>query len=234
MEPNKENQNKKEGISKQQVILIILIGLFTFYLFSVYQDHNKPRTTLTDTELDQLYEKMQKETAEQVKKIHNTKITMADVLGTNLPSRPSDPDATVQGYDVNNNGIRDDVELDIFQTYPNSQKTRAVLLQYALTQHMRMTQPIANEGIVNAVSSENSRAYACVSNIFSFKELSSFSKEGHKKAWDFIDELREFIQKRQNNTPAREEAVDYLYEGNFTGGKDLGSQCDINLTKLPN
>jgi len=224
----------KKGLSMKQALIILVVVIFSGHLF--YSEYTKPpKSTLTDTELDQLYEKRQKETAEQVKKIHNTKITMADVLGTNLPPRPVDPDATVQGYDVNNNGVRDDVELDIFREYPNSQKTRAVLLQYALTQHMRMTQPIANEAIVNAVSSENSRAYACVRNILNIPpEGFQNDTEGFNKASRLGDELREFIQKRQNNTEARKKAIDKLYKGNFTGGENVGDVCDIDVSRLPN
>ena len=76
-------------------------------------------------------------TNEQVAKIHNTKLTMDDVLGKNLPQDPgAEVDKTIAGIDTNKNGIRDDVELAIFKEYPNSAKTRAVLLQYALALQM--------------------------------------------------------------------------------------------------
>ena len=69
-------------------------------------------------------------TNEQVVKIHNTKLTMDDVIGKNLPPDPgAEADKTVQGIDLNKNGIRDDVELAIFKKYPDSAKTRAVMLQ---------------------------------------------------------------------------------------------------------
>ena len=59
-------------------------------------------------------------TAEQVAKIHATKLTLDDVFGKNLPPEPSaEADKTVQGIDANENGIRDDVELAIFKEYPN-------------------------------------------------------------------------------------------------------------------
>ena len=69
-------------------------------------------------------------TNEQVVKIHNTKLMMDDVIGKNLPPDPgAEADKTVQGIDANKNGIRDDVELAIFKAYPDSAKTRAVMLQ---------------------------------------------------------------------------------------------------------
>ena len=52
----------------------------------------------------------------QVEKIHNTKLNLDDVMGKNLPPNPEAlADATVEGIDANNNGIRDDVELAIFK-----------------------------------------------------------------------------------------------------------------------
>src|SRR3990172_11821382 len=91
-------------------------------------------------------------TKEQVAKIHATKLTMDDVMGVNLPPDPgAEADKTVAGVDANKNGIRDDVELAIFKEYPDSTKTRAVLLQYALVLQMEMTLPILNRETATAV-----------------------------------------------------------------------------------
>src|SRR3989344_9044228 len=71
-------------------------------------------------------------TEAQVAKINAAKLQPSDVMGDNLPQDPGvDADKTIAGIDANNNGIRDDVELAVFKEYPNSAKTRAVLLQYA-------------------------------------------------------------------------------------------------------
>ena len=64
----------------------------------------------------------------QVEKIHNTKLTLNDVMRTNLPPEPVDADETVAGIDANQNGIRDDVELAIFKEYPNFPYLQAVKL----------------------------------------------------------------------------------------------------------
>src|SRR3989344_9324919 len=106
-------------------------------------------------------------TAEAVAKIHATKLTMADIMGENLPPEP-DPalkDATIAGIDANQNGIRDDVELAIFKEYPNSAKTRAALLQYALALQMEFTQSFTNTEIVTAVAEQTSRGDDCVSEL---------------------------------------------------------------------
>ena len=79
------------------------------------------------------YLQAQDNTNKQVEKIHATRLSLDDVMGKNLPPDPgARADQTVAGIDANKNNIRDDVELAIFKEYPNSAKTRAVLLQYAL------------------------------------------------------------------------------------------------------
>ena len=99
-------------------------------------------------------------TEEQVAKIHATKLTLDDVMGKNLPPDPGiDADKTIQGIDANHNNIRDDVELAIFREYPNSAKTRAVLLQYALALQMEAVQTIVNTGTVTEVIREIGRAH---------------------------------------------------------------------------
>ena len=200
--------NKRDIIKKRLKIAVVIVIL----MIPIFKYISRPS---------------EKETQAQVAKIHATKITMDDVLGTNLPPRPKDPDKTVQGYDVNNNGIRDDVELDIWEMYPNSQKTRAVLLQYALIKHMELTQLIVNKETVTAVAEERSKAYFCISNTthLLLKDRTEAGKLG--------DELHEFIQKRHDNTKERDRATADFYEGNIGDKKDLGAECDIDLSTLP-
>ena len=110
-----------------------------------------------------------------VAQIHATKLTMDDVMGTNLPPDPGAlADATIAGVDANTNGIRDDVELAIFRDYATSSKTRAVLLQYALALQMEFTQPIVNTETVIAVAQETGRAHMCVGEILSRENLTEF------------------------------------------------------------
>src|SRR3989338_3416489 len=117
-------------------------------------------------------------TNEQVAKIHNTKLTMDDVIGKNLPPDPgAEADKTIQGIDANKNGIRDDVELAIFKTYPDSAKTRAVLLQYALALQMEAVQTVVNKETVIATVQEEDRAYLCVGEILSRSNMEQYDKE---------------------------------------------------------
>jgi len=58
---------------------------------------------------------------------------LVQVLGAPTFQLPPDPgaagDATLEGVDVNGNGIRDDIERWIYLTYPDSEKLRRALIQ---------------------------------------------------------------------------------------------------------
>lgn len=165
----------------------------------------------------------QQKTDAQIIKIHNTKLTLPDVMGENLPPDPGiEADKTVQGIDANNNGIRDDVELAIFKEYPNSAKTRAVLLQYALTLQMMANQPFINTNIATAISEKDSADYDCIGKIVPIGD-GDLEK---------IDDLRMFVKNIQVNTKERI-TLKSNFENN-TRSYELKSGCDIDLSILPN
>lgn len=170
----------------------------------------------------------------QVDKIHNTKLTMDDVLGTNLPSDPGElADATVAGVDANENGIRDDVELAVFKEYPDSAKTRAVLLQYALAMQMQFIQPIINTIIVDKVIGEQSRADSCVADILVPRK----NPESERSDIDMekIDTYINFIEDKQLNTKDRKEAqIDFYKNLGSFANSTKNEVCDIDYSKLPN
>lgn len=166
-------------------------------------------------------------TDEQVTKIHATKLTMDDVMGTNLPPAPgADADKTVAGIDANENGIRDDVELAIFKEYPDSAKTRAVLLQYALALQTQMTLPILNTETATAVVEDNySRALKCVWSISSRDDMDKFTKE--------TDKNENFINERQINTESRKKYDSDFYKYVESYSMSRGG-CDVDISTLTN
>jgi hypothetical protein len=169
----------------------------------------------------------QKKTDAQVEKIHNTKLTLDDVMGKNLPPDPGAlADQTVAGIDANNNGIRDDVELAIFNAYPNSAKTRAVLLQYALALQMEFIQPIINREIVTAVAEDEGSAYMCVGEVTSRADFNKFIK--------ISDQLHSFVEDKQLNTDARKQAQKDFFNGHLDSYSDSDKTCDVDLSTLPN
>lgn len=162
----------------------------------------------------------------QVEKIHNTKLTLDDVMGKNLPLDPgAEADKTVAGIDANNNGIRDDVELAVFKEYPNSAKTRAVLLQYALALQMEAIQPVINTIIATEIVKEQSRGFSCIGEIISRKD--------EQKSYEELQTLVKFIKDKQFNTAERKDARDIFVE-NVRSYSDLDAVCDVDYSKLQN
>ena len=171
-------------------------------------------------------------TNEQVAKIHNTKLTMDDVIGKNLPPDPgAEADKTVQGIDFNKNGIRDDVELAIFKEYPDSAKTRAVLLQYALALQMEATQEVINTDVVVAAIQEEARADICVADTLVPRKTPESSRE--YSDIEKIDTYIDFVENKQINTEQRKKARTDFYEkiGSYNS---LPNKCDIDYSLLPN
>ena len=168
----------------------------------------------------------EEKTVEQVAKIHATKLQLSDVMGENLPPDPgAEADKTVQGIDANTNGIRDDVELAIFKEYPNSAKTRAVLLQYALALQMQVIQPIINKDTVTEVVREQSRAFVCIGDIVSRENSRKFDEE--------TNFLTDFIKQRQLNTEERKNSRNSFLEY-ISSYNSLERTCDIDYSTLPN
>ncbi|MFA4975820.1 MAG: hypothetical protein WC839_00795 [Candidatus Paceibacterota bacterium] len=162
----------------------------------------------------------------QVIKIHNTKLTVDDVLGKNLPSDPgAQADATVQGIDANNNGIRDDVELAVFKEYPDSAKTRAVLLQYALALQMEVIQPMINTITATEVVREQSKGFQCIG--------STIINSESQQAFEKLNNLVDFVKNKQFNTKERKNSrINFLEK--VRSYSDLESVCDIDYSNLPN
>jgi len=155
------------------------------------------------------YRSNEAQTNAAVAAIHAQKITLADVMGTNLPPVPdqAENDATVAGIDKNNNNIRDDVELAIFKKYPNSAKIRAAELQYAMTEQMYLTK-VTNTETWKAVAEENGRANICLSGVSDLK---------YKEVEGLVF-----------NTKLRQDARDAAFEFITSHGSADGTACDIS------
>ena len=164
-------------------------------------------------------------TNEQVAKIHNTKLTMDDVIGKNLPPDPgAEADKTIQGVDANKNGIRDDVELAIFKKYPDSAKIRAVLLQYALALQMEAVQEVVNKEVVGEIANKQDRAFFCVAKIV--------PGDGEGSVFVAIEKYGKFISDKQFNTEERKMAHKHFYSYLKSGRIDDSVSCDIELLSL--
>ncbi|MFA6006740.1 MAG: hypothetical protein WC764_03390 [Candidatus Paceibacterota bacterium] len=168
-----------------------------------------------------------KQTAVQVARIHATKLTLNDVMGKNLPPVPASPDATIAGVDANKNGIRDDVELAIFQTYPDSAKIRSPLLQYALALQTEMTLQLVNGGTVSATIEDlEGHADVCLWSLSSRSDMTKFIAD--------VNKYRSFVEKLQLNSTARTKYLKDLINNNLQSGGPSDGGCDIQPTTLPN
>lgn len=173
-------------------------------------------------------------TNEQVAKIHNTKLTMDDVVGKNLPPDPgAEADKTIAGIDANRNGIRDDVELAIFKKYPNSDKTRAALLQYALALQMEAVQKVVNKETVTEVATEQSRADTCLADTLVPRKTPESARDDIEMGK--IDMFINFVENKQLNTQQRKNAQKDFYKGKLGSyGESTNNICDIDYSLLPN
>lgn len=171
----------------------------------------------------------EEKTAELVEKIHNTKLTLDDVMGKNLPPDPGiEADKTIAGIDANKNGIRDDVELAIFKEYPNSAKTRAVLLQYALALQMQFIQPLVNKETVTKVVTELSRADSCVADTLVPRKNPESSRTYTEV--EKINTFIKFVENKQINTDTRKEFQEDFYKNLRSYGESENKTCDIDYS----
>lgn len=151
--------------------------------------------------------------------INSKKITMDDVLGKNLPPMPDKNinDSTIAGIDSNNNYIRDDVELAIFEKYPDSLKMRAAELQYAQALQLELTQVFNTETFVKVMQKED-LAYFCLGFSNEDKSLAALNK----KEKEIIDTIL--------NTDLRIKKHLYISTNYITGyASSDEDECNINI-----
>lgn len=184
------------------VIYIISILLFAFVsIVGKYRSYEQDKTNKT------------------IEFINSKKITLDDVMGKNLPPKPNQElnDSTIAGIDANNNYIRDDVELAIFEKYPNSAKIRAAELQYAQALQLELTQVYNSETYIKVLQKEDS-AFFCLGFSDQDKSLSIVTKKEDELINIIINtDLR--LRKQSDNFK------NYMTEYASSDGND----CDIEI-----
>jgi len=134
---------------------------------------------------------------------------------------PAVNNATVAGVDSNSNGIRDDVERWIAQTYPTSAKMRAAMAQMALNSQKEITAPNLSRESAYKIGLESMDAVRC----------SRASSSASGANWNIKDYMATVY-----NTRARFSA---LMEFQNTMGSRVfkvpqEDACTISATQLPN
>src|SRR3989344_401321 len=153
-------------------------------------------------------------TAETIQFVQSRELTLADARGDNLPPAP-DPvlaDATIEGIDANNNYIRDDVELAIFEKYPNDLKLRAAMLQYAMALQVYLTS-VFNEETWVASTQELGKGYGCI-----------YDNVGGLKA---ADNAEDFVDSTVLNSEVRSDQHKRLEDYQTTFTLLQGKDCDL-------
>lgn len=162
-----------------------------------------------------------------------TKITLQSVPMILDPAQvPPDPgldnDKTIAGIDSNNNGIRDDVERWIAQTYPNSAKMRAATAQMSLAMSKEMSVDINNIAAVLVAEAESSRSIRC------FQYSGSINKNNEQEQYKTF----KYWMAKQSDTQARLKVhldFDAKLSGRvFNSPKLTPADCDVDITVLPN
>lgn len=179
------------------------------------------------------YVQEQDRSAKVAQEIRDSRITMADVDGSNLPPEP-DPalvDAAVEGIDANGNGIRDDVELAIFKKYPGDAnlKIRAAELQYAHALQFYLTSVFTSETLVAAIG-QDERGSFCISKSTSGRPASDATDD----VWRIFEKKRDLLIKEVEDlvfsTTERAQAREHIFATYMTSyGTDNSMPCDLSL-----
>lgn len=175
-------------------------------------------------------------------RIRGTRLSENDVQGTYLPPLPNqtENDATVLGVDVNDNSIRDDVEVKIFAMYPGDDKKRerVAALQYAQAEQLLFRWVIGKESM-EAYLEKDSKAFMCISDLnrpaigladmgLTDEEINELSRQYSRQRDMFEEPFSNMIQ----NTSSRKNAYKDLFRKHMTGySLPSGEQCDIAIPK---
>jgi hypothetical protein len=153
---------------------------------------------------------------EAVAFIYAQTISMEDVTGENLPPVPDKElnDSTIEGIDVNENGIRDDVELAIFEMYPYDMKIRAAMLQYAMGFEMELTKVISSD-TWKAAAMWSGRGLGCI--------FESVEENNLIFSLDVVDEVNALVI----NTDKRRRKYDSLNIFGVSYSSADEEDCDI-------
>lgn len=173
----------------------------------------------------------QDRSAKVAQDIQNSHITMADVDGSHLPPEP-DPklvDATVEGIDANQNGIRDDVELAIFKKYPGTAnlKLRAAELQYAKAEQVFLSENVFTSETLVAAINQNARGYTCIGNVLTSPETSASEQEWNKFDAQ-VKDWRKEVESLVMNTSDRQQKLKDVFAKYMTSYELSDEQpCDV-------
>jgi len=152
----------------------------------------------------------------------------AEDLISNLPPDPGAAGkTTLEGIDSDNDGVRDDVQRWIVLTYPNSEKTRAALIQMAKAMQTIL---LNATDVVNArtYSLEADRASDCISYIQRQLGISGGDTYNLKREMEAVY-LNTYVRSK-----AWLQHDAHLSGMSFSVPADLSSGCDFDPAAMQN
>ncbi|OHA49594.1 MAG: hypothetical protein A2991_00160 [Candidatus Terrybacteria bacterium RIFCSPLOWO2_01_FULL_58_14] len=162
------------------------------------------------------------------------RITLADVMGENLPPEPNpeENNRTLAGIDANTNGIRDDVELAIHRLHPESARIRAAQLQYARALQFEM-EDVTDSITLVAAAQQQGRGSGCI-----YDTGPSVTLDDPQEVWT---EKFRIVENRKNevwelvfDSDARKDKIEDNARRYMTSyGSSREQDCDIDLATLP-
>lgn len=189
-------------------------------------------------------------TPDAVARIHARAVTMEMVEGNRLPPMPAadEVNRTVVGVDVNENGVRDDVEISIHKLHPNEPKIRAAQLQYAMALQNYMAD-VFSKGTYVAAAVEWGRAYKCLRNTHKADRSSLPEKPIYEWSREELDAGNLISQEERSVTQPRVDEIDRLVLNiperveRYNTARDFGTSsgdsdnekvddCDVDLSSL--
>jgi hypothetical protein len=133
--------------------------------------------------------------------------TQGQSINANLPPDPgAEGKKTLEGIDSNNDGLRDDVEIAIYNyaPRPDQERYRAALIQWAKALQKKIKVSSSKLDILLEVQRESNRASECIKKV---------------SPGNGVEELK-FLQKALHNTPQRDTADARFSKRIGTSGKD--------------
>lgn len=196
------------------LVVVVGLGWLSMFLYGAYLHGEKYATE------------------DAVAFIESQKLTLADVQGDNLPPPPDSANTTLEGVDANLNGIRDDVELAIFEMYPTAPDIRAAELQYAKALQLELSKWVFNEETLAAVIRAGGRASFCLTETGPEIDL-SMTQEEVEKRFAVTDQRKEEVENLVFNTDIRKARQEEVYRKYMTSyGSWSDPACDLDPETL--
>lgn len=169
---------------------------------------------------------------EEVTRINQIKLDDATIAGTNIPPAPNEVEnnSTVAGVDVNNNLIRDDIELYIIETHKDNREYRLAALQYAQALQAEM---FAHSWLTySAVDTVISKSENCIFQIPVISTSTSRYELGQIRGKRFDDITDEIVRLTYNTEMRKTQHTKYqrlVEETPVWMPIELDKDCPLNI-----